>query len=326
MPVQGRYYDGCTSRIHAVEFDVVEDIAQLRGEVIRSCPTTQLRVSEKMRHVARRLTFPDGAFVEIDDHAGIDRLLQQHGHAESRISRMQQSWRAALIASLATVAVVAGAYLYGVPAVSSALAKALPHSVERRLGQEALAILDDSRWFSPSALPQERQQTIIANFRRLQLGSGDMPEYEILFRKSRIGPNAFALPAGKIVLTDEIVMLLDADDAINAVLAHELGHLYERHLAQRIVQGSLVGAATAALFGDVSTALAVVPTTLLDLRYSREAERDADRFAAELLEANGISPSKLALVFERLAEGQLSLPAYLSTHPPAAERITRFKH
>jgi Zn-dependent protease with chaperone function len=322
MPVPGRYFDGRTSRAHTVQFDVVAGIAQLRGEVTRDCPTDQLRVSEKMQHVARRITYPDDAFVEIEDEAGIDDLLAEHGHRESLVSRMQQSWRATLIAVFATVGVIIAGYLYGVPAASSILAKALPEKVERRLGQEALTLLD-SKWFAPSALSLERQQNIIKGFQRLQPAYGSTPEYEILFRKSRIGPNAFALPAGKIVITDELIHLLDDDEAINAVLAHELGHLHERHLAQRVIQSSLIGAATATLFGDVSSTLAALPTLLLDLRYSRDAEREADDFAARMLQANGMPPSKLGLVFQKLDDGESKLPPYLSTHPSASERMER---
>jgi predicted Zn-dependent protease len=324
MPVTGRYFDGRTSHPHAVQFDVVAGIAQLRGEITRDCPTAELRVSEKMRHVARRLTYPDDAFIEIDDHAGIDDLLGQHGHAESLVSRMQQSWRATLLAGVATISVIVAGYMYGIPAASSVLAKALPAKVETRLGQEAMALLD-SKWFAPSALSTERQQDIIEGFQRLQPAYESTPQYEILFRKSRIGPNAFALPAGKIVITDELVELLDDDDAINAVLAHELGHLHERHLAQRIIQSSLIGATAATLFGDVSSTLAAIPTLLLDLRYSRDAEREADDFAARMLQANGMPPSKLGLVFQKLNDGETQLPPYLSTHPSASERIERLK-
>jgi Zn-dependent protease with chaperone function len=324
MPVTGRYFDGRTSRPHAVQFDVVGGIAQLRGEVARDCPTTELRVSEKMRHVARRITYPDDAFVEIEDHAGIDDLLAMHGHRESLVSRMQQSWRTALFAMLATVGVIVAGYLYGIPAASSMLAKALPEKVERRLGQEALTLLD-SKWFSPSALSQQRQQDIVEGFQRMQPAYGNTSEYEILFRKSRIGPNAFALPAGKIVITDELIHLLEDEKAINAVLAHELGHLHERHLAQRVIQGSLTGAAAATLFGDVSSTLAALPTLLLDLRYSRDAEREADDFAAKMLQANGMPPSKLGLVFQKLEDGESKLPSYLSTHPSASERTERLR-
>lgn len=324
MPVKGRYYDGRTSRPYLVDFDVIAGIAQLRGEVSRDCPTTQLRVSEKLQHITRRITYPDGAFIEIEDHAGIDSLLAAHGHAESRISRMQQSWRAVIFAVVATMAAITVGYLYGIPAASSVLAEAMPQDFERRLGQESLVLLD-SRWFQPSALPAKRQKQIVENFQRLQTAVERTPHYEILFRKSRIGPNAFALPAGKIILTDELVTLLDDDEAINAVLAHELGHLYERHLTQRVIQGSLVGAASAALFGDVSSSLAALPTLLVDLQYSRDAEREADNFAVRMLQANGVSPSKLALVFQKMKADPSALPSYLSTHPPATERIERLQ-
>lgn len=324
MPIRGRYYDGQTSRPYLVEFDVICGIAQLRGEMVRDCPTIELRVSEKMRHIARRVTYPDGAFIEIEDHAGIDSLLAAHGHRESLVSRMQQSWCAVLIALLATVIAITAAYRYGIPAASSILAQALPESVEQRLGRETLEVLDN-RWFEPSALPEATQNNIRQSFQRLQPPAGTTPRYEILFRKSRIGPNALALPAGQIVLTDELVNLLGDEEAINAVLAHELGHLYERHLTERLVQASLIGALSAALFGDISSTLANLPALLVGLQYSRDAEREADDFAARMLQLNGVSPSKLGLVFEQLADKESILPPYLSTHPPAAERIQRLQ-
>ena len=322
MPVWGRYFDGQTSRSYQVQFEVAEGTASLRGDIERDCPTTELRVSEKMRHVARRITYPDGAFLEIEDHAGVESMLRQNGHRDTLTARMQQSWRATLAALVATVAAVLAGYFYGIPAASSVMAKALPETVEQRLGQESLSLLD-SRWFAPSELPENQRQKIIENFRRLHAHVKNAPDYEIIFRKSKIGPNAFALPAGKIVLTDELVTLLDDADAINAVLAHELGHLYERHITQRVIQGSLTGAASATLFGDVPASLAAVPTLLLDLRYSRDAEREADDFALSLLQQNNLSPSKLALVFQKLDSGSEQRFPYLSTHPSSAERIER---
>ena len=69
-----------------------------------------------------------------------------------------------------------------------------------------------------------------------------MPAHRIEFRKSRIGPNAFALPGGSIVITDELVALVDGDAAVvTGVLGHELGHVRHRDGMRMLLQASAVG-------------------------------------------------------------------------------------
>jgi Zn-dependent protease with chaperone function len=177
-----------------------------------------------------------------------------------------------------------------------------------------------------SALSQSEQQRIAAQFTQLTVALDGAPPYRLLFRKSRIGPNALALPSGQIVLTDELARLLgDDDEALMGVLAHELGHLQRRHLMRRVVHGAATGAATMALFGDASAMLATVPAVLLDLKYSRDAELEADDFAAALMEAAGLDRARLALALERLAGDGEPAHAYLSSHPATAERADRLR-
>ena len=80
-----------------------------------------------------------------------------------------------------------------------------------------------------------------------------MPRHRLVFRKSRIGPNAFALPGGTMVMTDQLVELVDHDDAVlTGVLAHELGHLQARHGMRMLVQATAIGAVSSLVFGDFS--------------------------------------------------------------------------
>lgn len=72
--------------------------------------------------------------------------------------------------------------------------------------------------------------------------------------------------------------------------------------------------------------IANIPTVLLDMKYSRDVEREADDYAVELFKANGISRKKLAYVFEKLGEKEAAgggVPPYLSSHPASAERVER---
>jgi Zn-dependent protease with chaperone function len=326
--VDASYFDGRTSRLYRVTLQVQDGVAQVRGEVERDAPLGELRVSERSRHALRKVTFADGAYLEVRDLAGMAALLHRTGHADSWVVRIQQSWRGALTAAAGTMAVLGLGYLYVLPAAADWLARAMPPSMERQLGQGVLAVLDQ-RVFEPSRFSDQRMAALGARFRQLQPPGGGAPAWQLVFRKSRYGPNAFALPSGDIVLTDEMVRLLDDDDAVMGVLAHELGHLHQHHLTRRVIQGAVVTAGAAMLFGDVSTLLTTVPAALVDLKYSRDAERDADDYAIAMMQRNGVPLEHLLRVFERLHKLEqqrgMEMAAYLSSHPASAERIAHVR-
>jgi Zn-dependent protease with chaperone function len=323
--VAALYFDGITSRKNTVALSVREGVAYLCGDAERNCPISQLRVSERVKHGARKVTFPDGAYLEILDTAAFDAMLGMTGHQDSLVVRMQQSWRSTLAALAATVAVLVLGYLLALPALSEAIAKALPPQVERAIGRETLGFLDQ-HLLKPTGLPEAQRAAIVRDFKALTSARPGAPAYEIVFRKSKIGPNAFALPSGQIVLTDEIVKLVDDDQAVMGILGHELGHLQQRHMTRRLIQSSAIAGVATALFGDVSAVVANLPTLMLDMKYSRDAEREADDYAIALFQANGLSLTRLALVFEKLGKVAGEPPPYLSTHPSSVERIAHIRN
>jgi Zn-dependent protease with chaperone function len=329
----GTYFDGATSRAHRVTLAVRDGAVHLSGDVERSTPLADMRVAERIAHAPRRLTFPDEATFEAHDQAALDALLHATGHRDGKVVRAQQSWRGALAALCATAGVLVLGYLFLLPAGADLVARNLPVGVERQMGQGTLALLD-RHVFSPSRLSEARRGELAARFARLVppapvegMADGPGPEWRLVFRKSRIGPNAFALPSGDIVMTDEMVELLKDDGAVMATLAHELGHLHGRHLTRRLVQGSIVAAAGMVLYGDASSLVAGLPALALDLHYSRDAEREADDYAIALLERNGLPLAHLERVFAVLhgLEKEARVPAYLSSHPDTAERLARVR-
>ena len=170
---------------------------------------------------------------------------------------------------------------------------------------------------------------------------GDAPHWQLAFHASPVlGPNAFALPGGHIVMTDELVKLLhDQPDAIVGVLAHELGHVQHRDGLDMVVRASLVSALVGVVLGDASGFIATVPATLATQSYSRDAERRADAHAARLLHAGGLPPSAMVVFFERILEKSdaarkndedekepgVSLPIAIASHPDHEERIRFFQ-
>jgi len=118
-----------------------------------------------------------------------------------------------------------------------------------------------------------------------------------------IGANAFALPDGTVVFTDEIVHLAHNDDELLAVFAHEIGHVKYRHGLRATIQGSVLSFAVGMLVGDVSAAadmLAALPLLLTTSSYSRDFEREADANSLVFLDAHNIPRHSFIDLMERL--------------------------
>ena len=133
---------------------------------------------------------------------------------------------------------------------------------------------------------------------------------------------------GPILVTDDLVHVLEEDNKILAVMAHEFGHVEERHGLRQVLRvggmfliASMVVGADDSMIEELA-ALAVSTTTL---GYSRDFERDADSFAGRLLESAGRSADDLADALEALQEncGEAcrSETSWLSTHPAIESRI-----
>src|SRR5690606_38449708 len=189
----------------------------------------------------------------------------------------------------------------------------------------------------PSRLPAQRQEQIEARFARMLERACEAPAPGVLLFRSGvgIGANAFALPGGVILVTDELVEAAaevrskKPDEALLGVLAHEYGHMRGHHLVRRLLKVSVLAVASSAIWGDISALAAVVPTVLGGLDYTRELERDADREAARILAAAGLSVEPLIALFELIGEedfeevpdGKPGWKRYLRTHPMTGERV-----
>ncbi|MCP5070166.1 MAG: M48 family metalloprotease [bacterium] len=145
--------------------------------------------------------------------------------------------------------------------------------------------------------------------------------------------NAFAMPAGAIYIHTETILAAGNMSELAGVMAHEIGHVVYRHTAENynraratgwVHQAAVVGAGMAGgsaaagaanLLGGLS-AMAFINS------YGREAERESDAFAAELLPSAGIHPEGTWTFFETLAaEEGAHVPAFLASHPAPAERL-----
>jgi Zn-dependent protease with chaperone function len=322
------YFDGRSTQVRKVSLSIVDGELIVAGDAVdQRVPFADVAIDERLGRAARHLRLPDGASCEVHDLDGLDALLATTAHHDGWVDRMQRQSRFVLLALIGTILVIAAAYRWGLPWIAAKGAAALPPAVGRTLAAETLKVLD-GRFLLPSQLPLNRQRALLAKFQALRIPEGQSSHAVLLFRTSpQFGANAFTLPDGTIIVLDDLVTTLDDDREIMAVFAHELGHVHGRHGLQVLLRSSIVGAFWAFYIGDVSNLIAAAPAAVLQARYSRELERQADDYGAALLIHNGMSPALLADALEKLvrARPQGATGGYLASHPSTDERIRHLR-
>lgn len=348
--IEATYFDGRSTRRQAVTLVIHQRVVVMRGAGIRrSIRLSQLDISERLLYAPRILRFPDGGFIEVAD-PGLNHVLAANRFRDPWVVRWQQNWALSLLALIALLAWLIAGYQWGLPWAADKLAQHLPAALEKKIGDAELALVD-AKFMTPSRLDPLDQARLQQLFSALKQPRGERTAYRLAFRHSEVGPNAFALPNGVIVMTDQLVLLAHDDQAVLGVLGHELGHVQRRHALRRLLQTLGVGVVLNLFIGDVSNALAAAPTFLLDQKYSRDFEREADQYAIDMLRANGVALAPLAELFEKMrgAQSEQAAPAagddadgaappakpgkaqrirqseYFSSHPSDDERIARLR-
>jgi Zn-dependent protease with chaperone function/tetratricopeptide (TPR) repeat protein len=320
------YFDGKRALRHEVSVMFSGGRLKLVGrDVSAEFNARKVRVAPRIANTPRWIYLPGGGACAIADNDAVDRFARERPFA--RLLHRLESRPA--FAAVAVALVVSALWLLierGVPQAAEYIAGQIPRGAETVLGEQTLSGLEQ-HWLQPSKLPTGRQAALRAKFLRMAQAGGETAPPRLEFRASPvIGPNAFALPAGIIVATDELVRLARNDEQVLAVLAHELGHVRYRHTMRQLLQGSATALIIAGVTGDIAstTSLAAsAPVVLLQTKYSRDHEREADRFAIDLLQRTGIGPRHFAAILKRFEakKGKRGgLPTFLSSHPPSAER------
>jgi len=330
--VDGRWFDGQSSRARDVRLSsIAPALLRIEGSDgdLFDWPVAEVVISPRLGTTPRVLRRRGHGQIECPDSPLWDRWLPRHSsRIEVMADWLERRRLAIATAALATLVGTLAFVRFGVPWVATEVAERMPVSVEHHVSDQIVTLLR-SMHADPSRLAQSRQQSLKRAFAGLVAREPRAEQMRLMFVQAKgLGPNAFALPDGRIFLTDALVELAGSDDEVLAVLAHEAGHHVHRHGMRQAIESSSVFLLAGVLFGDASgSSLAVsLPAVLLTNGYSRGHEREADAYAFDLLKRHGRSPEAFATMLARLSKAHESelgggAVGYLSTHPPSPERI-----
>jgi predicted Zn-dependent protease len=148
--------------------------------------------------------------------------------------------------------------------------------------------------------------------------------------------NAFALPGGQIFITVGLLDKLENEAQLAGVLGHEIGHVVNRHAAQQLAKSELgqkiagsvgVAASRDMRHGMEASAVAAVVNKMMQLKYSRNDESEADQYGLEYMTQAGYDPRAMLGVMKILMESSRGgqQPELFQTHPQPEHRIERIQ-
>ncbi len=299
------------------------------GKQLARVLISEAKVSSRVGSIPRRVTFTDGSMFETGDNDAVDELFKTHRRSGAGFVHSLERFHPRLIIVIALVVAFGFAlYRYALPIMVEVAVLATPEVVPELMSKAAFESLDQLI-FEESELPPDKRSEIVRGFASLAtLSPRGASGYKLHFRGGgAIGPNAFALPDGTVVLTDELIALAPDDlDMVMGVLAHEIGHVHHEHSLRRLYRAAGVTGLILLIGGDIGAGaedLLIQGSALLTLSYSRSHESEADRYSVELMAEAGRDPTAIARFFELLIEkfGDQGDMDFLSTHPATAARI-----
>ncbi len=147
--------------------------------------------------------------------------------------------------------------------------------------------------------------------------------YQILVVDHQI-VNAFALPGGHVVICQGLVEMIESPEELAAVIAHEIGHVEQRHIVKKLVKTLGLEILAGALTGGDPLLISELMKSAASMVFDRAQEREADQFALDHLLKSKINPRVIAGFFRKIQQKSTALDqklAIVSHHPDLPSRI-----
>ena len=330
------YFDGEAGSPHQATVSLADDRLEIQpsdGTPSISWPVADVRVTEEVHkgQPARfRRSRQDASRLIVNDPNAIDELLKLSRHLRRRDYRHRTATKRAVFWIGMLILAVVGIWR-GLPLAAEPIAAIVPLKWEEALGQavqKQVLILFGRKGGVCRGVKGHRA------LRNLVRRLGNTVKHRYKFRITVVNSslvNAAAAPGGYIIIFRGLIDKSKGPEALAGVLAHEIGHVVERHGTENIIKVLGLSAILSTMTGNTSGVVGEstsIATELIAKGYSRDAEREADEVAIRMLNRANIRSTGLVSFFQWVAtkqRGSNGLGRYLSTHPEPNVRANRIK-
>ena len=337
MTFGAQFFDGATAQAHTVRVEFGDKTLEFSGEGISP---TSWRYRDIIRHDAGATADvwlaskkQPAARLVIADPAAITVLRSYAPRLFHAAASLGGTLRHVGLLGILTIGLCAALY-FTLPHIAENAVPFVPRSIEARIGESYLTSTLGV-WPACRAPGDVAGQGALDRL-VLRLAGDDYEQPLSIDIVEMPVENAFALPGGHIIVTHKLIEKAESADELAGVIAHELGHVVERHPMIGTLENLGLNAVTTLVTGGSNNMVTSSAAMLAALSYSRDLESRADTRGISMLTRARISPRGFAAFFERLEAAaddaakdahnngggffSFALPTLLSSHPASPDR------
>lgn len=314
MQCKASFFNGVNSKKSIYTLEIYSDHIFVQEKNI-TIDFDDVKISKKLKGVPQTITLKDGSFFTLERHCTV-----QTGF----ITKLESRYLYSILALFVLIGFITFSLTIGSNSTTKLIANMLPKHTLDRISEKTIEQLKQEGYIKKSHLPLKTKEYIKEH---LKIITPKNVHIKLHFVTSNLfKANAFALPSGDIFITDSLISL-EKDKkyrGILGILAHEVGHVKQKHALRNIVKTSISAVVIGYFVGDFSHIVTITATGLMNLSYSREFEMEADNEAIDMLRKNYISIKPLIDIFQALQKRSPKTNPFISTHPMFKQRITNF--
>ena len=302
------FYDGVVSKPHQAQLSAVDHDSILISYQEQNDLRKKIFKSEQMTFIGALgkkcpvIELNNDARIEFQTIDIPEWLPIPQKEFQQKIWKLERTPALILFSVVFVLALGFSTLKWGIPFASKVVAFQLPENALQSIGQKAEDYIVND-WTSPTKLAKGQQEQIKREY-LTKIAEGRPAK--LIFREGgKIGANALALPNNTIIVTDQLVEMAHSDQEILGVLAHEQGHLVERHSLQQALSSLGFSILLVAVTGDSSDLMTSLPVAILGAGYSRQFEQQADLYALKLMDKNHIEVSHFANFLQRMEDEEI---------------------
>ena len=314
MVYDGQFSDGRSAGIKEVQITLAEQGVEIHdasnGDVLGGWPWGELESAVFLQqgepvHLANktmpgaRIFAPNSADQKLDF---AEQLIARVPHLSRRRANRRVLY-GLMISGLVIVSAIIGLAVSDF-SLAETLARQVPDKLRKGFGDQVVASLSGGRAVCKNPAGVKAFDKLVG---RIRLGAeqsgkaGQSGKFDIQVMPLDI-MNAFAAPGERIVVGNKLIDFVKSPEELAGVIAHEMGHGIKMHPEAGIVRGLGISAAISMLFGGSAGSFGDIGAMLLQLKYSRNAETQADTIALDILEKAQIPAKPFAAFFTRLEQ------------------------
>jgi Zn-dependent protease with chaperone function len=311
------YYDGLTSKRNGVFLTLEQGGIRIGDLAFWQAENTLIAVENPLRLMQidspARLDVKDGGVARaILTTYNLKKQSQQH---ERKNTAKILMWSGLAVASTLLFLV------FGLPILSRTLAPLVPQSVDIKLGEaidkEVVKMFGNGQTVK-TCTNEAGVNALNKLIAKLETEAGYPTKLKVKMLDMRM-VNAFATSGGYVYLMDGLLQKAESPDQLAGVIAHEIGHLYHRHVLQNFIEAGGVGLLLGQIFGDFSGSTAILYATrqIISSAHSRGFETESDKYGVQLMHKAKGDPRALATMLEKIdpSKSKDSPLDWLRSHP-----------